>query len=452
MGTTPGSGTAAQAGSRPRIVVVGGGFGGLYCAKAMRKLAADITIVDRRNFHLFQPLLYQVATGGLSPANIAYPLRAIVKRRRELRVLLAEVIDFDAEKRKVILRDGELEYDILVVAAGVGNHYFGHADWPAHAQGLKTIEDATRMRSRILGVFEAAEREPDPQRRKEWLTFVIIGGGPTGVELAGTLAEIARATLRDEFRAINPADARILLVEGGDRVLPTYLPELSQRAADSLARLGVTVRCRTMVTDIQADEVTLRVGDETQRLRAGGILWAAGVRATPLADALARATGARQDRMGRIEVDSGCMIPGHSEIFVVGDMARYPGPDGTPLPGVAPVAMQQGAFVARAIRQRLAGKPTPAFRYKDHGSMATIGRAAAVADLGWIRFSGYPAWLAWLLLHVFFLIEFENRVLVMLQWAWNYFTWGRSARLITEPADETSGGGITADPPGRRPA
>ncbi len=430
---------------RHRVVIVGGGFGGLYCAKALRRAPVDVTLIDRRNFHLFQPLLYQVATGGLSPANIAYPLRAALKRHRHTRVLLAEVVDFDLVARRVILRDGHADYDTLVVAAGAANHYFGNEHWAGAAPGLKTIEDATHMRSRILSAFEIAEREPDSVRQRAWLTFVVIGGGPTGVELAGALAEIARDTLRHEFRRIDPGAARILLVEGQARILTSYPPHLSEQAAKSLRRLGVCVRLGAIVHDMGSDHVLLRAGETIERIDARTVLWAAGVRAAPLAEALAKAAGATQDRSGRLITEPDCTLARHPDVFVIGDMARCEAADGQPLPGVAPVAMQQGAFVARVIRSRLDrdGRPPGAgtaerFRYRNRGSMATIGRAAAVADLGWIRFSGYAAWLAWLLLHVAFLIEYQNRALVLLQWAWNYFTWGRSARLIVDRPDSTA--------------
>ena len=440
---------AGRADSPPhhRVVIVGGGFGGLYCAKALRRAPVDVTLIDRRNFHLFQPLLYQVATGGLSPANIAYPLRAALKRNRRTRVLMAEVVDFDLAARRVLLREGQVDYDTLVVAGGATNHYFGNEHWAETAPGLKTIEDATHMRSRILSAFEIAEREPDPARQRAWLTFVVIGGGPTGVELAGALAEIARDTLRHEFRRIDPGAARILLVEGQSRILTAYPPHLSERAAQSLRRLGVCVRLGAMVHDIRSDHVVLRAGEAIERIDTHTVLWAAGVRAAPLAEALAKAAGAAQDRLGRLIAEPNCTLAHHPNVFVIGDMARCDAADGQPLPGVAPVAMQQGAFVAQVIRARLdrAGDSATAdsaarFRYRDRGSMATIGRAAAVADLGWVRFSGYAAWLAWLLLHVAFLIEYQNRVLVLLQWAWNYFTWGRSARLIVDRPDSTAGG------------
>ena len=412
-------------------MIVGGGFGGLQAARSLARAPVDVTLVDKRNFHLFQPLLYQVATGALSPANIASPLRAVLKRQKNARVLLGEVAGFDPAKRTVGLKDGEIPYDTLIVAAGAGHHYFGHDEWAKNAPGLKTVEDATGIRSRILGAFEAAELACDAGEVGRWLRFVVVGAGPTGVELAGALAEIARDTLRRDFRFIDPTDAEILLVEGGDRVLPVYPPDLSEKASASLARLGVTVRTRTIVTDIGPRSVTLRSGDGTETIPTRTVLWAAGVQASPLGRVLAEGTGAGLDRIGRVVVAPDLALPGHPEIFVVGDLARFDHQDGGPLPGVAPVAKQQGEYVARLISGRLRGRTLPPFRYRNYGNMATIGRAAAVADLGWVRFSGFPAWLAWLLVHLVNIIEFENRLLALVQWAWNYFTRNRAARLIT---------------------
>lgn len=415
----------------PHVVIIGGGFGGLYAAKRLKRAPVRITLIDRRNFHLFQPLLYQVAAGGLSPANIAAPLRAVLKRQQNTEVLLAEAVVIDVGDHLVLLSDGAVDYDTLIVATGAGNHYFGHDEWQKFAPSLKTIEDATEIRRRILLAFEAAEREPDMARRQALLTFILVGGGPTGVELAGTIGELAQHTLRANFRNINPADARILLVEGTDRILPTYPPELSAKAAQSLARLGVTVRTGTLVTDVQPEAVTVRNGDTTERIPAHTVLWAAGVDASPLGRILAKATGARLDRAGRIAVEPDLTLPGQPEIFVIGDLANYSHQTGQPLPGVAPVAMQQGRYVADLIQKRLRGETLPPFHYKDRGSMATIGRAAAVVDLGWVRFSGFFAWLVWLFVHLAYLIQFGNRVLVLMQWAGNYLTRNRSARLIT---------------------
>jgi NADH dehydrogenase len=417
-----------------RVVIVGGGFGGLYAAQALRGPMLDVTLVDRRNFHLFQPLLYQVATGGLSPADIAHPLRSILKRQRNVTVLLGEVVDFDLGGKRVVLVDGELGYDSLVVAAGAVNHYFGHDDWQRRAPGLKSIEDATEVRSRILVAFEAAERERSPELRRAWLTFAIVGAGPTGVELAGAIGEIANYTLKHDFRAIRPSEARVLLIEAGDRVLPTYRPSLSARADADLAALGVTVRTGTLVQQIDENALVLQCGDRYERIDARTVIWAAGIRANPLAAKLAAATGLELDRQGRIPVTGDLTLRGAPDVYVIGDMARYEEEDSKPLPGVAPVAMQQGAYVARRIIDRAKerrGKPTSPFRYRDRGSMATIGRSRAVADLGWLAFGGLPAWLAWLFIHLMYLVEFENRMLVLWQWGWNYFTWNRGARLIT---------------------
>ncbi len=417
--------------SRHRVVIVGGGFGGLYAAQALGKADVQVTLIDRRNFHLFQPLLYQVATGGLSPANIAAPLRDVLKRQKNTRVLLGEVVRFDLERRLVILKDGTEPYDSLIVAAGSQPHYFGHPEWEQFAPSLKTIEDATAIRRRVLSAFELAERCTDPEDCRALMTFIIVGGGPTGVELAGAIAEVAHSTLRGNFRSIDPAKSRIILLEGVDRILTAYPPKLSAKAVKSLNRLGVTVRTGTVVTDVQADRVTIRSGDQTETIRAHTVLWAAGVEASPLAKALAQATGAELDRAGRIIVQPDLSLPNHPEVFVLGDMVNYPYQGGKPLPGLAPVAMQQGRYVADLIQRRLRGAPPVPFHFRDHGSMATIGRAAAVADLGWISFSGWLAWLAWLFVHILFLIEFQNRVLVLFQWAWNYFTRNRVARLIT---------------------
>ncbi len=416
---------------RHHVVIVGGGFGGLAAAVALKRAPVRVTLLDRRNFHLFQPLLYQVATGGLSPANIAAPLRAILSRHQNTRVILAEATDIDLAGRRVLLRDGEVGYDTLVVAAGAQDHYFNHPEWEQLAPGLKSIEDATEIRRRVFLAFEAAERETDPKKQAALLTFVIVGGGPTGVELAGTLGELAHQTLKHNFRAFQPSQARIVLLEGLDRVLPPFPPRLSARAARSLARLGVTVRAGVFVTDIKPGLVTFRAGEHAEQIAAHTVLWAAGVTGVPLGQALARAAGLSLERGGRVPVGPDLTLPGHPEVFVIGDLAAAKGPDGKPLPGVAPVAMQQGRYVAGLIHARLEGKTRPPFRYHDKGKLATIGRAAAVADLGWVRFSGFPAWLAWLFVHIVYLIGFQNRFLVLTQWAVNYLTRNRSARLVT---------------------
>jgi len=413
------------------VVIIGGGFGGLYAAKALKRAPVCVTLVDRRNFHLFQPLLYQVATGGLSPGDITSPLRFVLKRQKNTHVVLGEVQTIDVASRRVLLSDGVVGYDTLVVAAGSRHHYFGHDQWEAFAPGLKTIEDATEIRRRVLLAFETAEREPDPELRRAWLTFVVVGGGPTGVELAGALGEIANDTLKNDFRSIRPSDASILLVEGVDRVLPPYPPPLSAVARTSLESLGVTVRTGTSVTRLDDESVTLRSDGEEERIDARTVLWAAGVQANDLGKDLASACGATLDRGGRLVVDPDLSLPGHPEILVIGDMAHFVHQGDQPLPAVAPVAMAQGRYVANLIRQRLQKRPTKPFHYIDKGSMATIGRSKAVCDFGWLRFSGLLAWLTWLFVHLLFLVEFQNRLLVLVQWAWNYTTFNRGARLIT---------------------
>lgn len=423
--------THAPIDAQPHVVIVGGGFGGLYAARALKRVPVRVTLLDRRNFHLFQPLLYQVATGGLSPGEIASPLRSVLKWHAHTRVILAEVVDIDPHGKRVILGDGAVPYDSLIVAAGARHSYFGHPEWESRAPGLKTLEDAIEIRRRIFFAFESAEREEDPARRAAWLTFVIVGAGPTGVELAGALGEIARDTLKHDFRAIDPRDAQIILVEGADRVLPPYHPVLSAKAAAQLIRLGVSVRVNTMVIDLDDESVLLRTGTGDTRVRSKTVVWAAGVQASPLGQLLAKHTDAPLDRAGRVIVAPDLTVPGHPDIFVVGDLAHYAHQTKTPLPGVAPVAMQQGRYAAEAIAARLRGRAVEPFRYRDRGSMATIGRAAAVTDLGWVRFNGMLAWLTWLFIHLLYLVEFDNRLLVLVQWAWNYLTWNRGARLIT---------------------
>lgn len=413
-----------------QVVVVGGGFGGLYAAQAMTSSALQVTLVDRRNFHLFQPLLYQVATGGLSPANIAAPLRNLLRRRAK--VLLAEVVDFDLAGRRVLLADGELPFDSLVVAAGSEFNYFGHDEWRRLAPGLKSIEDATEIRARLLTAFEMAERTTDPAQRRRWLTFVIAGGGATGVELAGALADLARYTMRHDFRTIDPAEARIILVEGSGRLLTAFPEDLSRHTADTLRGLGVTIRTGTMVAEVRPHEVVLKQGEQLETLPAETVLWTAGVRTAGIAARLAEAAGAETDRMGRLVVQPDLTIAGYPNVFAIGDMARFAPQGGEPLPGVAPVAMQQGRYVAQVIERRLSGDPPPPpFHYHDRGNMAVIGRSAAVADLHWTHVWGFPAWMAWLFIHLLYLAQFQNRLLVLIQWAWNYVTRSRSARLIT---------------------
>jgi NADH:ubiquinone reductase (H+-translocating) len=414
-----------------RIVIVGGGFAGLHVAMCLKRAPVQVTLIDRRNFHLFQPLLYQVATGGLSPANIAAPLRGILTGQRNCQVLMGEVSQIDLANRRLRVAEREISYDVLVVAAGATHSYFGHHEWEQLAPGLKTIEDATEIRRRILTAFEAAERTNNDEERLRLLNFVIVGAGPTGVELAGALAEIARHSLRKDFHDINPAEAHIMLIEAGDRVLPAYPPELSLKAEESLHRLGVLVRTHTAVEQISSEGVTLKTTSGSEFLATKTVLWAAGVQASPLARTLAEQTGAELDRAGRIKVQADLSLPGQPGVFVLGDMAHSVGPDGKPLPGVAPVAISQGKFVAKLIKARIAGRTPPTYRYRDLGSLATIGRSAAVADIGNWHFSGFLAWLMWLFIHLMKIVSFRNRVLVFLQWGWSYFTYDRAARLIT---------------------
>jgi NADH dehydrogenase len=412
---------------QPHVLIVGAGFGGLYAAKALKNAPVQITVIDRRNHHLFQPLLYQVATAGLSPGDIAYPIRGVLGGQQNVRVLLAEAVGVDLAARKVKLRDGEIPYDYLILAPGVRHAYFGHNDWEPWAPGLKTLEDALEIRRRILLAFEKAEREPDDTRRRELLTFVIVGGGPTGVELAGAIAEISRQVMVRDFRAIDPREARVLLVEGGRRVLPAYPEDLSAKAEAQLKRLGVEVWTAMLVTAVDASGIVVK----EQKVPAATTLWAAGVEASPLA----RSLGVELDRAGRVNVQADLTIPGHPEVFVIGDLAALQDEDGQPLPGVAPVAIQQGRHAARSVLRACRGLSIEPFHYLDRGSLATIGRAAAVADFGWIKFSGFFAWLSWLFIHIFFLIGFRNRFIVMFEWAWAYFTYQRAARLITGNID-----------------
>jgi NADH dehydrogenase len=409
--------------STPRVVVVGAGFGGLNAVKGLRHERVQITIVDRKNHHTFQPLLYQVATAGLFSGEIGAPIRSIFRGDTNVVSLLEEVQDFDLERRLVKTSEQDLPYDYLIVGAGATHAYFGHDEWEPLAPGLKTIEDALEIRRRVLLAFELAERQAVAGEATGPLNFVVVGGGPTGVELAGTLAEITNHVLAHEFRSIDPSMARILLLEGGPRVLPAYAEDLSASAEEQLRHLGVEVRTNTMVTQVEPGAV--RFGDT--RIVAAVILWAAGVAASPLGKKL----GVPCDRAGRVQVQPDLSIPGHPEVFVIGDLAALKDENGKPLPGVAPVAMQEGTFAAKCIRRDLAGKPRENFKYWDKGSLATIGRAAAVAQFGKIHISGFVAWLSWLFIHIFFLIGFRNRLLVFIQWAWSYVTYERGSRLIT---------------------
>lgn len=408
----------------PRVVVVGGGFAGLAAVKALAGAPVEVVVVDRHNHHVFQPLLYQVATAGLSPADIAAPIRWILRRQANVRVLLDEVVRVHPDARRLDLAaSGALTYDHLVVATGVTHAYFGRDDWAAHAPGLKTLDDAVAIRRRVLVAFEKAERETDPARQRELLTFVVIGGGPTGVEMAGAIAEIARQALADEFDAVAPRTARVLLLEGGPTILPAYVDRLRASAREALTALGVDVRESTRVTDV--GDGVVRAG--TEAIVAGTIVWAAGVQASPIG----RQLGAEVDGSGRVRVAADLSVPAHPEVFVVGDLMALAGADGAPVPGVAQAAMQSGRRAAANILARLQGRPPAPFTYRDLGNMATIGRAHAVADLGWVRLTGYLAWLAWLFLHLLFLVGFKNRMVVLVQWLVAYVTRQRGVRLIT---------------------
>jgi NADH:quinone reductase (non-electrogenic) len=402
------------------VVVVGGGFGGLQAVQKLRRAPVEVTLVDRRNFHLFQPLTYQVATGALSPGEIAYPLRAIFKRHGNVRVLLAEV--------------PTLGYDTLIVSGGSRYSYFGHDDWREHAAEVKSLESALVVRSRILAAFEAAEAEPDPDRRAAWLTFVVVGAGPTGVEMAGQIGELARDTFRRDFRTIDPRTARILLVEAADRVLTTFPPSLSAKADRSLTKLGVTVLTGRTVVGIDEASVTIdHGGGESERVESRTVVWAAGVTASSLAGKLAELTGAERDRAGRVTVERDLTLPGHPEVFALGDMVRVRDENGASvvLPGVAPVAMQQGRYAAKVVSARLSSRDVQPFRYRDKGNLATIGRAAAVADVKGLKLSGFIAWITWLVVHLWYLVGYQNRLLVFIRWAVSFATHGRGARLIT---------------------
>jgi NADH dehydrogenase len=435
---------------KPHVVVVGGGFGGLQAVSKLRRAPLEVTLVDRRNFHLFQPLTYQVATGALSPGEIAYPLRAIFKRDGNVRVVLAEVSDFDLDARELHLRSvspvpapERLGYDTLIVSGGSNYSYFGHEEWQMYAAEVKSLESALAVRSRLLAAFEAAEAEPNQDARNAWLTFVVVGAGPTGVEMAGQVAELARDTLRRDFRTIDPRRARILLVEAADRVLTSFPPSLSAKAERSLQRLGVTVLTGRTVIGIDAAGVTLDGrGGGPERVASRAVVWAAGVTASSLAATLADLTGAERDRAGRVTVESDLTLPGHPEVFAIGDMVRVRNVNGEPvvLPGVAPVAMQQGRYAAKVIRSRLRGREHGAFRYRDKGNLATIGRAAAVADVKGFRLSGFLAWATWLVVHLWYLIGFQNRLLVLIRWSFSFVTHGRGARLITGASTTSEGG------------
>lgn len=408
----------------PHVVVLGAGFGGLQAARALRDAPVRLTVVDRRNHHLFQPLLYQVATAALSPADIAYPIRSILRRQKNADVVLGEVVSIDPAAREVLLPDARLSYDYLIVSVGARHAYFGHEEWESNAPGLKSLEDALEIRRRILLAFERADRESDPGRRRSLLTFVIVGGGPTGVELSGAIAEISRHVIVDDFRHIDPREARIVLIEAGPRLLPSYTKESSRRAEVALRARGVEVRTGAAVTLVDAEGVSL---GESERLAARTVIWAAGVAASPFASSL----GAPLDRSGRVIVEPDLSVPGHPEIFVIGDLALFGHQGDRALPGLSPVAMQQGRYVARAVGARIRGATVPPFHYFDKGTMAVIGRSDAVAEIAGLRLWGFPAWLAWCFVHIFYLIGFRNRFIVMFEWAWAYTSYQRGARLIT---------------------
>ncbi len=416
---------APPAHKRPHVVILGGGFGGLYAARALARAPVDVTVIDRKNHHLFQPLLYQVATAGLNPSDIAAPIRRVLREQANVRVELAQATSIDPAEKRVLLEDGAVDYDYLVVATGATHSYFAHPEWEVHAPGLKSVEDALEIRRRVLLAFEEAERETDADRQRAWLTFVVVGGGATGVELAGALAELAHHVLTSEFRRIQPHRAQILLVDAGDRLLPAFTPGLSEDAKETLTRMGVSVRVGTMVDLIDADGVVMA----GERVPARTVLWAAGVKASPLA----RSLGAPLDGAGRVRVASDLSVPGAPDVFVVGDLAYVEfGSPKRQVPGVAPAAMQEGAHAARMIARRVSGRETVPFHYVDKGILATIGRAAAVAEIQGMQLTGFVAWLTWLTIHLFFLIGFKNRLLVMLEWAWAYFAYDRGARMITQ--------------------
>jgi NADH dehydrogenase len=407
----------------PRVVVLGAGFAGLTAARTLAGADVRVTVVDRRNHHLFVPLLYQVATAALSPGDIAYPIRAILRGQANAHVLLGDAVSIDPVQRELVLTDERIPYDYLILASGSSHAYFGHDAWEKDAPGLKSLEDALEVRRRILLAFERAEREPDPAKRRRLLTFVLVGGGPTGVELAGAISEISRRVLVKDFRSIDPREARIVLAEAGPRILPAYTPESSASAEETLRRRGVEVRTATPITAVDPEGVV--AGGE--RIDAGTVLWSAGVRASPLAASL----GVTRDRVGRVAVDRDLSVPEHPEIFVAGDLALFPYQTGQPLPGVAQVAIQQGRHAARNVLRDIERQPRLPFHYSDRGNMAVIGRAAAVADIHGLRLSGYVAWLAWSFIHILYLIGFRNRFVVMFEWAWSYFSDQRGARLIT---------------------
>lgn len=414
-----------------KVVIIGGGFGGLYAAKELGSADIKITLIDRRNFHLFQPLLYQLATGGLSPGDIASPLRSVLSKQKNTKVYKSEVIDIDAERKEVVLRYRRIPYDTLIVATGASHHYFGNDNWAQYAPGLKTLEDALEFRKRIFFAFECAEKVTSAYERNIWMTFVVIGGGPTGVELAGALGELANTTLPRDFRNIDTTKTKIILMEAADRILPPYPESLSADAKRSLEKLGVTVQTDSFVTNIDETGVTYKHKEQINKINAKTILWAAGVKASRMGRVLNKRADALLDKAGRVIVEDDLTVKGHTDIFVIGDLANFSDQHGSPLPGVAPVAMQQGRYTARCIMNRLESKTTNPFHYTDKGSLAVIGRNSAVASVSKLKFKGFLAWLIWLFIHIRYLIEYDNKILVLIQWGWNYFTRKRGSRLIT---------------------
>ena len=438
---------------RSKVIIIGGGFGGLFAAQALKSAPVEVTLIDRRNYHLFQPLLYQVATGSLSPGEIAAPLRSVLGRQKNTRVLLGDVQDIDPVSKRVLLADGaSFEYDSLIVAAGSQSSYYGHDVWQQWAPGLKSIEEATNIRHKILYAFEVAERITDAAQRRAWLTFVIVGAGPTGVELAGAIGEIARQTLKNDFRSIHPEDAQIILLDAAPRLLVTFPEDLAEKAKRSLAKLGVQTKMGAMVHNVDRDGVSLQINGSTERLSTKTVIWAGGVTVAPLARTLAKRTGAETDRGGRIKVGPDLTIAHFPDIYVIGDLALYLDPNGKPLAGVAQVAMQQGAYAAKAIVRKVKGQPTQkAFKYFDKGNLAVIGRAAAVANVFGVHLSGLPAWLVWAFIHLMYIVEFQSRIVVFMKWAIQDVTFSRGSRLITgvAPSDfnfnREMAGGASAD-------
>jgi NADH:ubiquinone reductase (H+-translocating) len=434
--TTPNLKGVKSANKRWHVVIVGGGFGGLRAAQGLKSAPVDVTLIDRRNYHLFQPLLYQVATGSLSPGEISAPLRSVFSRQKNTRVLLGEVVDLDAVSKRVVLADGaSFKYDSLIVAAGSQTFYYGHDAWREWAPGMKSIEEATNIRHKILYAFEVAERLSDPVQRRAWLTLVIVGAGATGVELAGAVGEIARETLKNDFRSIRPEEAEIILLDGAPRVLPPFPEDLSKKATHSLARLGVEVKNGVMVKDIDREGLTIQTHDGTQRLNARTVIWAGGVTVSTLGRTVAKRTNAETDRGGRIKVNPDLTVPNYPDIYVIGDLALVAGPNGKPLPGVAQVAMQQGTYAAKAIARKLASETEiKPFKYFDKGDMAVIGRWSAVANIFGLHLSGFVAWPIWAFIHLMYLVQFQSRILVFIQWAIQDLTFNRGARLITGPS------------------